>query len=270
MTTIIISLVLLVVENTLASLLAVLIDNFDAISQGRMPDHLSCEAQTLGVCMFFTSLALVIGLGWWFFRVEPRKRQHAVAGKGLFSFFTFQPLKRDIPVRPVGWDIVFMSVCAMLLFTLGMDSVLAPLELNDKGTTEMFECMVANPICVLMLCIVGPIAEELVFRMGVFRPLYRLGLPLWAAAVVSALLFGVIHGNLLQGIDAFVMGVILALLFWRSGDLRLCAAAHIANNTLAVSLYAFGPDDSSLPMVLGIVLLCAGIALFYRILHHTA
>ena len=47
-----------------------------------------------------------------------------------------------------------------------------------------------------------------------------------------------------QGIPAFIIGVVLGLYYLRSGNLRLCLPAHIANNTLAVVLMALGQDDA--------------------------
>ena len=43
----------------------------------------------------------------------------------------------------------------------------------------------------------------------------------------------------MQGGVAFVMGMYLAWLYRRTGDLRLCLPVHIANNTLAVILLYF-------------------------------
>lgn len=270
MITIVIVLALFVVEEVLAQLLAVAIDNYEAFSQGVRPDHLTSEATTLGVCLLFTSLIFSVALAGWFFRVEPRKRQPVETGKGLLSFLTLQPLQRDIAVRSAGVGTIAMSICAILLLMLGLDSVLSPLGLSDNGVSDLFEDMTAHPLCVLTLCVAGPLTEELVFRVGVFRQLFRLGLPLWAAAVISALLFAIAHGNLQQAIPAFVAGLTLALLFWRSGDLRLCLPAHVANNTLAVVSFRLNLAEQPMPILLGLALLCTSLVLFYRILHKSA
>ena len=56
-----------------------------------------------------------------------------------------------------------------------------------------------------------------------------------AAAVVSALMFGIYHGNLVQGIYAFLIGMLLCLVYERTGRLLAAALFHGAGN-LAVYL----------------------------------
>ena len=87
------------------------------------------------------------------------------------------------------------------------------------------------------------------------------------AMVLSSLLFGIVHGNLAQGIPAFVIGMALALLYFRSDDLRLCFPAHAANNALAVlglHFPAMGNCGANWPaavqVLLGLLLLVLGFA----------
>ena len=56
-----------------------------------------------------------------------------------------------------------------------------------------------------------------------------------AAAVVSALMFGIYHGNLVQGIYAFLIGLLLCLVYERTGRLPAAVLFHGAGN-LAVYL----------------------------------
>lgn len=56
--------------------------------------------------------------------------------------------------------------------------------------------------------ILGPVCEELVFR-GVTMRLVRRALPFWAANLMQAVLFGIFHMNWIQGIYAFVLGLVL-------------------------------------------------------------
>ena len=94
---------------------------------------------------------------------------------------------------------------------------------------------------IVLLCILAlaTLAEELVFREGIISNLVKSGRSYSVAAMASALLFALAHGNVMQGGVAFVMGMYLAWLYRRTGDLRLCLPVHIANNTLAVILLYF-------------------------------
>ena len=87
------------------------------------------------------------------------------------------------------------------------------------------------------------------------------------AMVLSSLLFGIVHGNLAQGIPAFVIGMALALLYFRSDDLRLCFPAHAANNAMAVlglhfpALGNYGADwPAAIQVLVGLLFLVLGFA----------
>ena len=130
------------------------------------------------------------------------------------------------------------------MMAIALSQALTTLGMNTDADMALFQGMLGNPLCWLLLCIVGPVCEELVFRVGIVRTLYRHKVPGWAAAAIGALAFALVHGNVTQGIPAFIIGVVLGLYYLRSGNLRLCLPAHIANNTLAVVLMALGQDDA--------------------------
>ena len=54
---------------------------------------------------------------------------------------------------------------------------------------------------------VGTLAEELTYRAGILR-LTRKHIGNIGAIIISALLFGLVHGNLFQAIPAFFLGII--------------------------------------------------------------
>ena len=88
----------------------------------------------------------------------------------------------------------------------------------------------------LALCVMPAIAEELLFR-GAFQGLMR---PCGSAAAIfaPALLFGVLHLDLAQGLTAFACGVFLGWLAERSGSILPGMLLHFCNNTLAfLNLY---------------------------------
>lgn len=109
------------------------------------------------------------------------------------------------------------------------------LELPDSLET-MFLLISQSPWGVVALVLLGPIAEETVFRGGVMRPLLDRGAAPWLAVAVSAVLFGLLHGNLAQGFFAMLMGVMLALLYLRTRSLLLGCISHVLNNAASVAL----------------------------------
>jgi len=96
---------------------------------------------------------------------------------------------------------------------------------------------------VLIIGIIGPVAEEVFFRGLSYNILKRrLGVP--AGIVLSAIFFSAIHGNPLAFFPIVVMGVVLAWTYERTGSLAVPIGIHCANNLLVVALYLVAPDFS--------------------------
>ena len=107
----------------------------------------------------------------------------------------------------------------------------------------------------LALCVMPAIAEELLFR-GAFQGLVR---PCGSAAAIfaPALLFGVLHLDLAQGLTAFACGVFLGWLAERSGSILPGMLLHLVNNVLAfltIYLRYYAPAEVSFGAELFILL----------------
>lgn len=151
------------------------------------------------------------------------------------------------PLRGGIWAIV-----GVLLFSIGISSVGSLLQLQDNGTTDQFGQMIDNPICLLTLCLAGPLIEEIIFREGILRKLSESGTAAWAAILASSVLFSVAHNNPAQSLPALLTGALLGVLYVGIGDIRLCATAHVLSNILAAALLlANRHAPQSLPQLTG-------------------
>lgn len=77
---------------------------------------------------------------------------------------------------------------------------------------------------------IAPFAEEVVFRWMVYlrlRDYYRRG---WAV-VISGLIFGICHWNLLQAVYATIMGIMFAYILEWSGNIWSSVLLHMGANT---------------------------------------
>ncbi len=91
---------------------------------------------------------------------------------------------------------------------------------------------------ILAIAIVAPIMEELLFRGAIEGHLLRKGWkPAWAI-VVSALIFGFIHGNPAQIPFAFLIGLLFGWLFYRTGSVIPGMVGHLINNSCVVGIMA--------------------------------
>jgi membrane protease YdiL (CAAX protease family) len=91
------------------------------------------------------------------------------------------------------------------------------------------------PLQVLLIAIAAPVSEEICFRGMVFGGL-RTRLPLYAAALISGLIFGLLHA--LTGLSAvpplIAFGFILALLYEKTGSIVPGILLHMLNNSIAL------------------------------------
>lgn len=233
MTAIIVFLLFLAVQ-LVASLGALLFSNLDKLGTNFPIDQLTVSPVAAGISLLVAEGLLALGLWLWFYKFEFSVRKKSQNNPELLGIFKFHPLKRDLSTRPIRWYHILFAIVGVLQVAIGLSALLENFQLSDNGSQAIFQEMTHNAFCLLLLCVVGPLCEELVFRVGILRPLYRHRVPALLAACISALAFAVVHGNLLQGIPAFIIGFILGLLYLRTGNLWLCLPAHIANNTFAV------------------------------------
>lgn len=87
-------------------------------------------------------------------------------------------------------------------------------------------------ITVLTSAAIPAISEEFACRGVVYGLLKKFGDGF--AIIVSAVLFGLLHGNFEQIPFAFLVGIILGLIRAKTGSMWVCMALHFANNFSAV------------------------------------
>ena len=83
--------------------------------------------------------------------------------------------------------------------------------------------------------IIAPIAEELIFR-GYLYPVVKRFTDRWFASIFSGVLFGVIHFNVMGLPMLALMGIILAVIYERSGSLWVPIGCHAAFNATQFGL----------------------------------
>ncbi len=86
----------------------------------------------------------------------------------------------------------------------------------------------------VQMTLVAGIFEELLFRGAVLGNLRRFGDK--TAILVSAFLFAVFHGNLIQAPFAFVLGLYLGYVACKTGNIVYSILIHATNNAIAVVL----------------------------------
>jgi len=103
---------------------------------------------------------------------------------------------------------------------------------------------------VLAIAIVGPILEEMLFRGAITSVLLKAYTPK-KAIIYSALIFGIFHINPAQILTAFLLGLLLAWLFYKTHSLIPGILIHILNNSLSVYFSRTYPEANTLADIMG-------------------
>ena len=93
-------------------------------------------------------------------------------------------------------------------------------------------------VMLLAVMLVAPIGEEFLFRGLVFRYSKRC-LPPWIAIIFQSILFGVYHGNIIQGVYAFVLGTVLGLVAYKFKSVMPGILLHISINVSLIFVPEF-------------------------------
>ena len=136
-----------------------------------------------------------------------------------------------------------------LLLSIGLllSAVVQVLPLSN-AEVALFKTLSSDSLAMhLMVCVMAPLLEEMLFRGVVLRG-FLARYPRWPAIVGSALLFGVAHLNVYQFLVGLVMGTLLGWLYERSRSLLPCVALHAAYNlgwlAIADTKRQIGPLDA--------------------------
>lgn len=83
--------------------------------------------------------------------------------------------------------------------------------------------------------LISPVTEEIVFRGLIFNRM-RYFYPTVTAILASGILFGVFHGNLVQGVYGGCMGVLIAYVYERMYSFVIPCLFHVTANSIIYTL----------------------------------
>ncbi len=138
---------------------------------------------------------------------------------------------------------LFLAALLGICACLWGNAVLVLLPIPDGSFREVSRILYAPSVAEQIACMgfIIPLTEELVFRGLAYRRMReRVSVP--AAALLSAVLFALFHGNLAQGVYAGLLGLLLAVLYEWYGTLKIPYVLHMAANVTSILLTnsAFG------------------------------
>lgn len=161
--------------------------------------------------------------------------------------------------RTIG-NIVFLGIGLQLFTSLFMQVIyrIAPNALNEYADlVETVGIGQANAVSLLATVVLAPIVEEIMFRGVTMRLARKAGAGFLVANLIQAVAFGIYHFNLVQGIYATVLGLVLGYVAYRYDSIYPSILMHLVYNFAATILNAlaeFLPDTIVTMVVMVIVM----------------
>lgn len=176
---------------------------------------------------------------------------NSVVVGAVFMALRWSPFSRSyMQKRP--WAVLIWTAL-LALGSIPLADALSSLT-NVKMPAEelqLLTTLVIHPWGWIAVGVLVPIAEEMVFRGAILRTLLTLcgHRWRWGAIVLSALLFGLAHGNMAQLLNATLLGCLLGWLYYRSGSIAPGIVFHMVNNSVAVLLVRLMPGSANMQLV---------------------
>jgi sodium transport system permease protein len=160
----------------------------------------------------------------------------------LFAYYIKGDMKRIFslrPIRPLSAISAVIIGIGAVSFNLALSNVLSPF-LKDSATKINEEYgnllgQISFPAAFILIAILPPICEELMFR-GAILSSFREAVNGKIAAVISAILFGIMHMSLIKLPVTAILGFIIAITVMMSGSIFGGSIIHFINNGLSVIL----------------------------------
>lgn len=152
----------------------------------------------------------------------------------------------------IGFRVIFDNS-----LTLWISNIPVPDFIN-----EAFEELAVSPIIlVLSVAVVAPIYEEIIFRGILLKGMAKKINPI-GALIISALFFALVHMNIPQGINAFLLGMVIGAIYLKTKSIYLSIFAHFINNLMAITASSlFMLIDGKYAMWIHVIFFIVGVIL---------
>ena len=145
-----------------------------------------------------------------------------------------KPLKEEFHLKAIDPRVgvlAFITGVALNFSVLFVMSFLPQSILEDYSDNVEYAGSIVIYILAGVIC--APIIEELIYRNFALAR-FKSAMPAWLAVMLSAAIFGVAHGNLVQGTYAALLGAFLALMFIRTDSIFTGILVHFGFNSVSI------------------------------------
>lgn len=157
----------------------------------------------------------------------------------------------------------FVTITLAISSSVALNILLMLLRLTEASETydqvSAHQYGVIMPVGLFLYGVVSPFAEEVVFRGVIYNRAKTCFSSVTAPMILSSLLFGVYHGNIVQMLYGFLMGMLIAFVYEKCGRFVYAFLFHAAANA-AVYVITGSPFLYGIFMTPSAGLILAGIS----------
>ncbi len=166
---------------------------------------------------------------------------------------------------PVQIVLIFFAIMGLQMLTnIAMTPIISFLEsstgVSFTAANEVATSHSVSSSMMLYSIIIAPIIEELVYRGVLLRTLETYGK--WFAIIISALVFGLMHGNAVQFPVAFIIGLLFGYLALKY-SIGLSIILHILNNLSVEIIGRISAFSENIGVLINFSVLIAGIVTIF-------
>jgi membrane protease YdiL (CAAX protease family) len=171
----------------------------------------------------------------------------AAAGLGSFRGGAAAPPHASAGIFASGAITFLISLPLLTITSLVWRVLLKAVGLPEQrqdlvGMFARADSLALLTLMILLAAVIAPIAEELVFRAGLFR-YFRTRMTRALALLLPAILFALLHANFASFAPLVLLAIIFSLAYERTGRIGTSIVAHALFNLNTIMLILSGVAD---------------------------
>lgn len=158
---------------------------------------------------------------------------------GIVTLYIYSNIKDKEEVKTISgkkaFEITFVGIALIAIVQVALSWIYSKIGLNYDIFNELSvvpsNTLISNILYLIAIVVIPAIFEELLFRKAIINYSKKYGKAF--AVIFSAILFGLFHMNLNQGIFAFLIGIIFGIIAIQTSSIKLTVLLHFLNNLYA-------------------------------------
>jgi hypothetical protein len=198
--------------------------------------------QAIGILLIFIFLSMIFGYfaSLSFFTANPQLQSLALlfsytfaAGGTVLVIIRMKKVQHPELSAFLNYSQKLKTIFITLILTLSVIVIIEPITnlipIPDTYKSLFEELFKPTIPAFLTAVIIAPVLEEMIFRGIILEGFLRNYSPA-KSILLASLLFGLAHLNIWQFIGAFLIGVFISWIYWKTRSIGLAIGIHITNN----------------------------------------